>query len=106
MTVISNHILIFYSVIVGSLVLAAKFFLEANDVVVNCDIARVLGMSPQTLNLCEYKLSTFLDFDFFVSPLDYNRVACTFNQKVKAQAIKDNQTAASTQFGEKNQNFT
>ena len=88
------------------MVLASKFFLEANEVVVNCDIARVLGMSPQTLNKCEYILSTLLEFNVFVSPLDYNRVACIFNQKVKAQSIKDNQTASSTQFGDKNQCFT
>ncbi len=95
-----------FSVTIGSLVLASKFFLEANEVVVNCDIARVLGMSPQTLNKCEYILSTLLEFNVFVSPLDYNRVACIFNQKVKAQSIKDNQTASSTQFGDKNQCFT
>jgi len=76
--------------------LASKFFLEATDVVVNCDIARVLGMPTRTLNKIESTLAGFLDFNFFVSTLDYNRVAHLLNQKVKDQAKADEETQASS----------
>jgi hypothetical protein len=35
------------NVIISSIVIAAKYYLEATEVVVNCDIARVLYLNPQ-----------------------------------------------------------
>lgn len=80
--------------------MASKFFLEANDVVVNCDIARVIGMEPLALNKIESTLAGLLDFNFFVSTLDYNKVACILNEKVKDQADKETQ-ASSTQCADR-----
>jgi len=37
-------------------VLAAKYYMEATDVIVNCDIARLLYLQPERLNLMEKTL--------------------------------------------------
>ena len=44
------------SVVISSIVIAAKYYLEATEVVVNCDIARVLYLQPSKLNRMEEAL--------------------------------------------------
>ena len=46
--------------------LAAKFYCEGQDVVVNTDIARVLGQELEKLNSTEIKLASLFKFDLFV----------------------------------------
>jgi len=41
------------NIIITSLVIAAKYYQEATEVVVNCDIARILHIQPSRLNQME-----------------------------------------------------
>ena len=66
-----------------SLILAAKFFCETQDVVVNCDIARFLANSRNAtatkLNEMESTLANLIDYNLFVSQQDYNKEANKLN---------------------------
>ena len=72
---------------ISCLLLASKFYLETQDVVVNSDIARILTginhMSTHQLNKMELTMASLLNFEFYVSIFDYNRVANLLNVKVK-----------------------
>lgn len=59
--------------------IAAKYYQEATEVVVNCDIARILHIQPSRLNQMERTLLSFID-QLYVSIHDYNKQACVFNK--------------------------
>lgn len=61
-----------YSIIITTLVIAAKYYQEATEVVVNCDIARILHMKPGRLNQMERTLLALID-ELYVSIHDYNK---------------------------------
>jgi len=69
--------------------LAAKFYCETEDIVVNIDIARAIGLGSgildglQKLNAMEAKMLDLLDYNLFVSIKDYNKVQNFLNEKVK-----------------------
>jgi NADH/NAD ratio-sensing transcriptional regulator Rex len=48
-------------IIITSLVIAAKYYQEATEVVVNCDIARILHIQPYRLNQMERILVSLID---------------------------------------------
>ena len=62
------------------ILVAAKFNLETEDVVVNTDIARAMKLGNnkidglQKLNAMEAKMLEILDFELFVSIKDFNKV--------------------------------
>lgn len=72
------------NVIITSIVIAAKYYLEANDVIVNCDIARLLYLCPERLNQMEESLLSLIIDQMYVSSYDYNKQACDLNKKIKA----------------------
>jgi len=78
-----------YSVAITCLILAAKFYCETEDIVVNIDIARAIGLGSgildglQKLNAMEAKMLDLLDFNLFVCIKDYNKVQNFLNEKVK-----------------------
>jgi len=105
-----------YSVVTIALVLAAKFYCETSDVVVNSDVARVLdlrshhpfkscccltqGQNVSDLFLCdtatqntelinrmETALCHFLRFDFYVSEHQYNQVVLEFNARIRKERL-------------------
>lgn len=69
--------------------MAAKFYCETEDIVVNIDIARAIGLGSgildglQKLNAMEAKMLDLLDYNLFVSIKDYNKVQNFLNEKVK-----------------------
>lgn len=62
------------------LILAAKYFCETEEVVVNLDICRMLGLqvngslheATKRLMCMELELLTMIDWDIYVSPQEYN----------------------------------
>jgi len=48
------------NVIITSIVIAAKYYMEATDVIVNCDIARLLFLKPEQLNQMEQCFLTLI----------------------------------------------
>lgn len=71
---------------ITALVLAAKFFCETQDVVVNADISRFLVNSKSNkafdLNTMEYMLCDVLDFELFVSQQQYAKEAAKLNAMI------------------------
>ena len=65
------------NIVITSLVLAAKFYLEPSEVVVNCDIARLLQINHQQLNQMELTLIQVIDA-LYVSIHDYNKQASIY----------------------------
>ena len=72
------------NVIITSIVIAAKYYMETTDVIVNCDIARLLYLQPERLNSMEESLLSMIIDQLFVSSQDYNKQACELNKKIKA----------------------
>ena len=71
---------VYFSVLISCLIIAAKFYCETEDVVVNADIARFLSGGNliadfEWLNSLEEQILSFLDFDLYVSLLDFNRIS-------------------------------
>ena len=68
---------------ISALILAAKFFCETQDVVINGDIARFLAnsrtFSSDKLNEMEGTLAELIDYNLFVSQQDYNKEANKLN---------------------------
>lgn len=83
------------NIIITSLVIAAKYYQEATEVVVNCDIARILHIQPYRLNQMERILVSLID-QLFVSIHDYNKQACVFNKQIREQMVLDIETRASS----------
>lgn len=75
--------LFYSSIMITALVLAAKFYCETQDVVVNADIAKLLCSLNKTasfdLNAMEATLADLVDFDLFVSQQEYNKEAGKLN---------------------------
>ena len=77
------------------LILAAKYFCETEDVVVNIDICRMLGLkinnsfheANKRLTSMELKLLSLMDWQIYVSPQDYNSAQHNFNAKIKQQKV-------------------
>jgi hypothetical protein len=71
---------LWFSVVISCLIVAAKFYCETEDVVVNADIARLLCESTlvadvEWFNSMEEQILALLDFDLYVSVLDFNRIS-------------------------------
>ncbi len=77
------------------LILAAKYFCETEDVVINLDICRMLGLkinnsfheATKRLMSMELKLLSLMDWNIYVLPQDYNFAQHKFNAKIKAQKV-------------------
>ena len=73
------------------MILAAKYFCETEEVVVNLDICRMLGLkvngsfheAAKRLMSMELQLLSIMDWDIYVSPQDYNKAQHKFNSKIK-----------------------
>ena len=83
---------------ITSLVLAAKFFCETQEVVVNADIARLLSGSKSAaafdLNAMEAAFADLIDFHLFVSQEEYNKEANKVNlllQKARQEELAQRQ---------------
>lgn len=61
------------NVVIGAIVIASKYYLEATDVVVNCDIARLLYLAPARLNQVEEAMLPLIADLLYVSSHDYNK---------------------------------
>lgn len=78
------------------MITAAKFYCETEDVVVNVDIARLLGLGStiqeglEMLNKMESSLVDLIDFNMFVSTVDYNKNQNIINERIKKQKETDN----------------
>lgn len=78
------------------MITAAKFYCETEDVVVNVDIARLLGLGStiqeglEMLNKMESSLIDLIDFNMFVSTVDYNKNQNIINERIKKQKETDN----------------
>ena len=68
-----------FSVLISAVILAAKYYCETEDVLVNCDIARYLtgikNRGIEKLNEMESTLANILDFNLHVSLEEYNKEA-------------------------------
>lgn len=71
------------NLMITALVLAAKFYCETQDVVINADIAKLLcSLNKSTefdLNAMEATFADLVDFDLFVSQQEYNKEAGKLN---------------------------
>ena len=76
---------------ITSVVLAAKFYLETCDLVVNSDIARLLSTSGTVMDLngMEEALTDLLDFDLWVSSEQYNQKANSINVLIQKARVVD-----------------
>lgn len=78
------------------MITAAKFYCETEDVVVNVDIARLLSLGStiqeglEMLNKMESSLVDLIDFNMFVSTVDYNKNQNIINERIKKQKETDN----------------
>jgi len=61
------------NVVIAAIVIASKYYMEATDVIVNCDIARVLYLQPERLNQMEQSILSLIVDEMYVSCKDYNK---------------------------------
>ena len=84
---------ILFSVIITSLILAAKFYCETQDVVINGDVAKLLAKINKTssfnLNEMEATMAGLVDFNLFVTQQEYNKEASKLNLQVSKARQED-----------------
>jgi hypothetical protein len=92
------------------LILAAKYYCETQDIVVNIDICRLMeirggdpsstdGSSSQSyvlgaekLMAMELRVLDLIDFNLYVSIQEYNQTQSIFNAKIKAEKQRSERT--------------
>lgn len=103
------------------LILATKYYCETQDIVVNIDVCRLMGIrsdnsssSPtksyqegaDLLMAMELRTLDLINFDLYVSINEYNQTRSIFNLKIKNEKqAHEKETAADSQNGEINSKY-
>lgn len=104
------------------LILASKYYCETQDIVVNIDICRLMGIrggettgvSPtqsyvqgaDKLMEMELRLLELIDYQLFVPIQEFNETQSIFNSKIKSERQAcERETVADSQSGEINQQY-
>ena len=85
----------FYRVTITCLILAAKYYCETEDIVVNIDICRLLGIKSagsyaegaKILMSMESQMLSILQYEIYVSLQEYNEAQHKFNVKITKDKV-------------------